>query len=58
MDMQTKDFYYCSNRKCNKVECLRYWRNTPWNKLFVWQKCEPNKNGICEDFLEDNKYEN
>lgn len=47
------EFYYCSNRQCTHMECLRYWRNAPWNTLFIQIKCAEDKNGKCKDYIEN-----
>ena len=46
-------FVYCSNRKCTFQNCIRRHEYAPWNVLIYEENFEPNKNGICNYFLED-----
>lgn len=45
---------YCSFRKCESgSECVRYYKNAPWNVLITQRHYKPDKKGNCEGILKD-----
>ena len=34
--MASTDITFCNNRDCKKVDCLRYYKNAPFDKLLSW----------------------
>ena len=44
---------YCANRKCDKTDCLRYWKNEPWGKLIREVKFTPDKNNECNRYIKE-----
>lgn len=49
-EIGTKDSPYCYNRKCEKLDCCRYYKNIPFNVL-VWQEeYQCDSNGECEAY--------
>lgn len=49
--MVSDKIIYCSDRKCLNNECLRNYRNMPWNEVVLRQKFDKNKSGVCEGYL-------
>lgn len=48
-----EEFYYCRNRKCPNKDCLRFYKNEPWNVMFYERMCKPNEDGICKDYINE-----
>jgi len=47
-----KDITFCPNIKCEHVDCMRYYKNAPFNVLTSWFKSNPeDKNGECRKYL-------
>ena len=44
------DITFCNNRKCNRIECLRYYKNAPYNVLLSWSDfIKKNENSSGKD---------
>lgn len=48
-----EEFYYCRNRKCPHLDCLRFYQNEPWNVIIKERMCRPNEDGICKDYINE-----
>ena len=44
---EKKEKIYCSNRACPFVECVRYYKNIPYNVLILRENYKLDKNGDC-----------
>ena len=45
----SNEFVYCGLIKCIHTECLRHNVNTPYNKIILRRKFNPDKDWNCED---------
>lgn len=50
---EKKDKIYCSNRTCPFIECVRYYKNIPYNVLILRENYKLDKNGDCSHKLLD-----
>ena len=49
--MGSKEYPYCSNRKCEDFECIRHRNYIPWYEMIWREDYKPDKNGKCKDKL-------
>lgn len=45
----SKEYPYCGNRKCQDFECIRHISYTPWYELIWRENYKPDKNGNCKN---------
>ena len=45
----SNEFVYCGLIKCIHTECLRHNVNTPYNKIILRRKFNPDKDWNCKD---------
>lgn len=50
---QKKDKIYCNNRTCPYMECVRYYKNIPYNVLILRENYKLDKNNKCPNILLD-----
>lgn len=48
-----KDRIYCSNRTCPYMECVRYYKNIPYNVLILRENYRLDKKNECSNILLD-----
>ena len=46
-----KGIIYCGNRNCERIDCLRHNRNTPFDVLILRENYKPEKDGKCKFYL-------
>lgn len=52
-----EEFVYCSNWKCDHVDCMRHHNHQPFNVLTLQCKWSPDKNGVCKkEVLRETKH--
>ena len=50
---EKKKKIYCSNRTCPYIECVRYYKNIPYNVLILRENYKLDINGDCSYKLLD-----
>ena len=48
---------FCANQECSNLECLRYYKKAPQNRIYSWFGVTPKEDGTCDCYLEDDKGE-
>lgn len=47
-----RDITFCNNRNCPKTDCLRYYRNVPFDVIASWFHTNP-EHGKCSYYLKE-----